>query len=129
MMNSQQNRTVLIYDEAGFSRICSALLEIGGCGTEIMSELHDLPNRLSRSDVGVVVTSYPYGATILDEVRRQGIPVIVLFDTIDARYIDFPNEYRNSYCMIKPLDYGNFKVLVRQLLSGGQVAGEDCSIV
>ena len=122
-------RRALIYDEAGFSRVCSALLEIGGCDTDVMGELHDLPASLGRSDVGVVITSYPYGAFILDEVRKRNIPAIVLFDRLDERFIDVLREYANSYCMIKPLDYEKFKGLVKQLLSGRRVSREDYSIV
>jgi DNA-binding NtrC family response regulator len=131
-MNGQQtdfNRRVLIYDEAGFSRVCSALLEFGGCNTDIMGALHDLPSLLNGSNVGVVVTSYPYGAIILDEVRKRGIPTVVLFDRIDDRLISVLNEYSNSYCMMKPLDYDKFKGLVKQLLNGDQVSREDISIV
>jgi hypothetical protein len=129
LMVSHNSRKVLIYDEAGFSRVCSALLEISGCVTYVMNEHLDAPNRLNSSDVGVFVTSYPYGAFMLDEVQKRSIPAIVLFDSLDEQFIDMLHAYDNLYCMIKPLDYDKFKCLVRQLLSGNQVSREDYTII
>jgi len=125
-MNKTGTRRVLIYDESGFSRVCSALLEMSGCATDILGKSS---NSLNNSDVGVFVTSYPYGAFMLDEVQRRRIPAIVLFDNIDERFINVLNEHDNLYCMIKPLDYDKFKGLVRQLLSGNQVSREDYTIL
>ena len=127
VMDSQSSRKVLIYDEAGFSRVCSALLEISGCATYVMNEHLDAPNRLNSSEVGVFVTSYPYGAFMLDEVQKRSIPAIVLFDNLDDQFIDMLHAYDNLYCMIKPLDYEKFKGLVMQLLSGNQISRENCT--
>jgi DNA-binding NtrC family response regulator len=128
-MNDHSHRRVLIYDEAGFSRVCSAILAIEGFGTDIMDEHHDIPELLNRNEVGVFVTSYPYGAFILDEVRKRSIPAIVLYDNLDERFIDTVLTQDNLYCMIKPLDYTKFKGLVRSLLSGEQVSREEYGIV
>lgn len=128
-MKSQSSRKVLIYDEAGFSRVCSALLEISGCATSIINEQPDASNSLNSSDVGVFVTSYPYGAFMLDEVQKRSIPAIVLFDNLDEQFIDMLHAYDNLYCMIKPLDYKKFKGLVMQLLSGSQISRGDCTNV
>jgi hypothetical protein len=125
VMVSHNSRKVLIYDEAGFSRVCSALLEISGCATYVMNEHLDAPNKLNSSDVGVFVTSYPYGAFMLDEVQKRSIPAIVLFDSLDEQFIDMLHAYDNLYCMIKPLDYKKFKSLVMQLLAGSQISREN----
>jgi len=117
---------VLIYDEAGFSRVCSALLEMSGCATDIMG---DSSGKLNSSDIGVFVTSYPYGAFMLDEVQKRSIPVVVLFDNLDEQFVDILHKYDNLYCMIKPLDYGKFKGLVQQLLNGEQISREDFNII
>lgn len=125
-MNNKGTRRVLIYDEAGFSRVCSALLEMSGCATDIMG---DSSGKLNSTDVGVFVTSYPYGAFLLDEVRKRSIPMIVLFDNFDQGFVDMLQSHDNLYCMIKPLDYDRFKGLVRQLLNGEQVSREGFSIL
>lgn len=128
-MENQRIRKALIYDEAGFSRVCSAILEISGCAADVMGEHLDAPQRLNSSDVGVFITSYPYGAFMLNEVRKRSIPAIVLIDNLDERFIDMLQTYDNLYYMIKPLDYDKFKGLVRQLLNGLPVSREDFSII
>jgi DNA-binding NtrC family response regulator len=127
-MNDHSYRRVLIYDEASFSRVCSAILAIEGFGTDIMDENHDVPALINRKDVGVFVTSYPYGALLLDEVRKRRIPAIVLYDNLDERFISTVLKQENLYCMIKPLDYTKFKSLVKSLLSGEQVSREEYGI-
>jgi len=76
LMNDSICRRVLIYDEAGFSRVCSAILAIEGFGSDIMDEHHNIPELINRSEVGVFVTSYPFGALLLDEVRKRSIPAL-----------------------------------------------------
>jgi len=128
-MELQRPRKVLIYDEARFSRVCSALLEIAGCTTDILDEHHDAPNWFNNNEVGVFITSYPYGAFMLDEVRKRSIPTIVLIDELDESFIEMLHTCDNLYGMIKPLDYVKFKGLVQQLLSNSLVSREDFTIM
>jgi hypothetical protein len=123
------DKKILIYDEAGFSRICSAILEVDGFGTYIIDHLFNLHIGLDNNDVGLVVTSYPYGAFILDEVKKRKIPAIVLADSLDGRLIAMLNELTNSYCMIKPMNYDKFKGLVRDVLNGDNTPRAGYSIV
>jgi DNA-binding NtrC family response regulator len=123
------DKKVLIYDEAGFSRICSAILETDGCGTYIIDHLINLQASLNGDDVGLVVTSYPYGAFLLDEVKKRKIPAIILTDGLDGRLIAMLNELTNSYCMIKPLNYDKFKGLVKNVLNGEDTPRAGYSIV
>jgi hypothetical protein len=125
-MERQTNKRVLIYDEAGFSRVCSALLEMSGYSAVIMGRSSGDP---ISPDVGVFVTSYPYGAFMLEEISKRNIPAIVLFDNIDDRFVTMLHEYDNLYGMIKPLDYDKFKDLVGSLLAGDRVSREDYSII
>ena len=121
-MSNSGSKRVLIYDEAGFSRVCSAFLEVSGCSTDIMAESW---NKLSNPDVGVFVTSYPYGAFMLEEVQKRSIPAVVLFDNIDQGFIEMLHAYENMYCMIKPIDYDKFKGLVRKILDGGAISVDE----
>ena len=121
-MNAQRTGKVLIYDEAGFSRVCSAILAVEGYGTDVLDKRHDMPSLLKKNEVGVFITSYPYGAFLLDEVRKQRLPAIVLYDNLETQFVDIVLANDNLYCMIKPLDYKKFKNLVRSLLSGEKVS-------
>ncbi len=112
------NKRILIIDEAGFSRICSAILEISGYGTEIVSQVNDVPAKLNSNEFGLIVTSYPYGAFLFEEIKKRKIPTIILSGNIDGKLISELNDFSNSYCMIKPLNYDRFKVLVGQVISG-----------
>ncbi len=125
-MDDCKERRVLIYDEARFSKICSALLEMSGCSTDIMG---DSSCTRIGSDVGVFVTSYPYGAFLLDEIKKRSIPAVVLFDNLDGRFVNMLHEYDKLYFMMKPLDYEKFKDLVRKLLTGNQISREDYSVI
>ncbi len=126
VMDDCAGRRVLIYDEAGFSKVCSALLEMSGCSTDIMGES---AGAQFGSDIGVFVTSYPYGAIMLDEVRKRRIPAVVLFDSLDDRLVTFLHEYDNLYYMLKPLNYDKFKDLVRRLLKGGKISRQEFSTI
>jgi hypothetical protein len=118
-------RRVMIYDEAGFSRVCSALLEMSGCTTEILGRTS---GDLNSADIGVLVTSYPYGAFMLGEAQKRKIPTVVLFDDVNEQFIEMLHSHENFYCMIKPVDYAKFKGLVRQLLNGSTISPEDYTV-
>ncbi len=117
-MPIQENK-ILVIDEHGFSRICSAIIgEIVGYETDVVSDASELPSKLSNSELKLIVTSYPYGTFFFDAIRKRNIPTIILSDEIDGRLIDILNNFQKSYCMIKPLDYEKFKDLVKQVMSG-----------
>lgn len=119
--NKIEKNKIMVVDEHGFSRICSAYLEdIVGYETDVLSHAKDLPEKLKNSNLGLIVTSYPYGAFLLDEIRRTNIPTIILSDGIDTKLTGILNTLRNAYCMIKPLDYDQFKSLVKRVINGDQ---------
>ncbi len=122
-------KKILIIDEHRFSRICSAILETIGYGTDMISCAHDLPSKLNDNEWGLVVTSYPYGVFFFEQIKKKNIPTIILSDNIDGQLINILNNFNNSYCMIKPLDYDKFKALVRQVISGDHIAQGGYSIV
>ena len=67
-------KKVVIVDEQGFSRICSALLELRGCRAECRP-LSVSAVDLHGADVGLVVTSYPYGEQLLKSLGGGELPV------------------------------------------------------
>ena len=105
---------ILIIDEQGFSRICSALLVSCGYQADIVARIDDLPEKLANNTYDLVVTSYPYGSALFGALREQNIPIIILTDGIDERLISILNDLQQSCCMIKPVDYDKFRSMVKQ---------------
>jgi DNA-binding NtrC family response regulator len=111
---------ILIIDEAGFSRICSAILEKEGYGTSAISDVRQIESILDYSMFGLVITSYPFCAVILDELGKLNVPTIVLSDRLNRDLVMALENFDKSlsYCMIKPLDYTKFRNLVSQVMRG-----------
>jgi DNA-binding NtrC family response regulator len=108
----------------GFSRICSAILEKEGYGTSAHSDLQKLDaNALNYDDIGLVITSYPYGAMLLEKLQKMKIPTIILSDFMNRELMTALEHFdkSSSHCMIKPLDYNKFKTLVSQTMSCDRV--------
>jgi hypothetical protein len=122
-----RGKRILIIDEGGFSRVCSALLEFEGYGADAVSTMENLNNGLD--EFGLIITSYPYGAFLFSELEKRKIPVIILSDHINRELINVLEGFNNSYCMIKPLDYHKFRSLVRQVMGGEQEALRGYNIV
>jgi DNA-binding NtrC family response regulator len=116
-MEKLQN-SILIIDEYGFSKICSAILKRVGYETDTASLTNELSSKLNDEAIGLIVTSYPYSVSLFDEIKKRNIPTIILSDDIDGKLIDILDNLSNSFCMIKPIDYDKFKYLVKQVISG-----------
>jgi hypothetical protein len=123
-----RNKRILIIDEYGFSRVCSALLDNAGYDVTITS-VSDLPGPLNEQDYGLIVTSHPYGAPVFNELGKIHTPTLILADNIDDTLIQILNTFDSSYCMIKPLDYKKFKLVVKDLINSGVTVREGYSIV
>lgn len=116
-------KKILIIDEPGFSKVCSAILQEENCSCELLSEPDSLGSA-QKADFDLVITSYPFCVTVFDMLKAMGIPTIILSDQINKELINTLQGFNNSYCMIKPLDFGRFRSLVRQL-AGSDLAIED----
>ncbi len=112
------NKKILIFDEAGFSRICSAILEKEGYGTNSIADVHQCIPDLNYNEIGLVITSYPYGAPLLEKLKEKRIPIIVLSDHMSGDLMSKLDSFDKSlsHCMIKPLDYHKFRTLVNQTM-------------
>jgi len=89
----------------------------------------DLSSKLSHGDIGLIITSYPYGNLLLHQVRKSNIPFIILTDNIDKSLMNTLNGLSNSYCMVKPIDYKKFRTLVEEIMSGYCTARRGYAIV
>ena len=121
-------KKILFIDEAGFSRICSAILEKEGYWTNAIaiSDIHRIESTaVSYDDFGLVITSYPYGAVFFEELKKLKIPTIILSDRLNRELVATLEHFDKSllHCMIKPLDYTKFRILINQVM------GRDSSAV
>ncbi|HYA26705.1 MAG TPA: hypothetical protein VEE82_01780 [Thermodesulfovibrionales bacterium] len=68
-----RHKKILIFDEHRFARVCSAFLESAGYDAEIVTTLDGLPSSLNCEKVGLMITSYPFGPPLFEEIRKRGI--------------------------------------------------------
>ncbi len=112
------DKKILIFDEAGFSRVCSAILEKEGYGTNAITDVCQLDSKVNYEDFGLVITSYPYGEVLLEKLITSKIPTIILSDQVSRDLMTKLDHFDKtiSHCMIKPLDYHKFRNLVNQVM-------------
>lgn len=110
-------KKVLIIDENRFSRICSAILEHEGFKTEILENGANQLATFDNKKFGLVITSYPFGHFLFEKIKNMNLPTIILTDHINRAFISLLEGFSNSYCMVKPLDYQEFRSLVKQIAS------------
>jgi DNA-binding NtrC family response regulator len=115
-------KKILIVDELGFSRICSAILEQEGYGTKAICDVRQLDSAFNSNDVGLVITSYPCGEHLLEKLKSTKIPAIILSDYMNRELMVMLDYLGTtlSHCMIKPVDYHEFKALVSQKMNRGE---------
>lgn len=111
-------RKVLIIDESSFSRICSALLQEDGHNTEILEDISNFQSIPINKEFGLLITSYPFCHSLFEKIKKTSLPTIVLTDHLNKTIIDFLEGCKNSYCMVKPLDYQKFRSIVKQIVKG-----------
>ncbi len=114
-------KRILIIDEAGFSRVCAAILEYEGYRPQTFTSSKYFPpisKRPNENNVGLIITSYPFCVFILDDIKMRQVPLIILSDHINNGLLHLLEYRNNSYCMIKPLDYQKFKFLVKGVMNG-----------
>ncbi|BDV43024.1 hypothetical protein GURASL_19470 [Geotalea uraniireducens] len=117
---------ILIYDEGGFSKVCAAILAKQGYAAEQVSA-GAAPEQQGAFDL--VIASYPFGAQFSADIKKLSIPVIVLTDHISSDLLSFLKVLEVSYCLMKPLNFDKFVLLVKNLMSGVEIGPGGYSIV
>lgn len=108
---------ILIVDEAGFSRVCSSILAGQGFHAEcVILDEWGVSSRFIKN-VSLLITSYPYGTQVLKMMHGSPVPVIVLADYTGNEIIEILEGLENSYCMVKPINYERFTLLVKNLVN------------
>jgi len=108
-------KKVLIIDENRSSRVCSAIIEHDGFQTEIYDNSEDRGVEFDNKEFGLIITSYPFGHFLFEKIKKMGLPTIILTDHINTTLINLLGGFNNSYCMVKPLDYQEFRSLVKEM--------------
>ena len=115
----KRSARILLIDDASFLRICSSILETEGFVTETIAVTEEnWASKLKNHDFALVISSYPNGKFIFEEIKALALPVIFLCDHIGEDIIGFLEGFMKSYCMVKPLDYEKFTRLVKKLMNG-----------
>ena len=107
------DKSIFIFDEAGFSRVCQAILSLEGFEVLTGTDPSELSQALSSGSAGLIITSFPFGGTVLGRMKGLDTPVIVLSDQINGDLLKVLDGLKNSCCLLKPLDYRTFRNLVR----------------
>lgn len=129
MMIKKTTKKILIMDEYGFSRVCSAILASNGYETDIAPLATDVLKKLANEPINLVVTSYPLCADFVESVGNREIPIIILSEGIDERLMGILGNFPNACCMIKPIDYDKFKNIVKRAVESSSLAEGGYSIV
>jgi len=118
-------KKILIVDETRFSRICSAILEKEGYETSSVTDVGQVDSKFNYRDYELLVTSYPFCAVILEDLKHVGIPAIILSDHMNRDLMAILDRLGKtlSLCMIKPIDYNKFRAVIKQVLSRDRSAG------
>jgi hypothetical protein len=112
---TKENKKIFIVDEPGFSRICSAILNEEGLEADIHNAYS---SDFDSIEFQLIIASIPFCEFMFDKISNRSIPKIFLSDQIDPGLIRMLEENDNAYCMIKPIDFNEFRSLVSDLLNG-----------
>jgi hypothetical protein len=125
-----KQKRIFIIDEHGFSKICSTLLQFEGLSAESFNpDIGAVPLFREHGRPGLVITSYPRCHGFLNDLKKSGIPCVILVDCINGEVLRALEGAVNSYCMVKPIDYHKFRSIVRGVLDGGMRMEEGYAVV
>lgn len=111
-------KKILIIEEDGFSRICSAILHDEGYQTKVALSEEEAARMISTNGISLIVSSYPFAITFLKSKKIKDIPTIVLSYELNSDLIDVMKRIKNSICLLKPLDFKRFKYIVHGIVNG-----------
>ncbi|MBI4847317.1 MAG: hypothetical protein HY808_01885 [Nitrospirae bacterium] len=111
-------KKILILDESGFSKVCSAILNDKGYQTTLAISSEEAAKFVSANGISLIVSSYPYALPLLRSKAIKDIPTIVLSDELSSELIETMKRIRNSVCFVKPLDFERFKYIVHGIING-----------
>lgn len=111
-------KRILIIDEDGFSKVCSAILNNEGYQTRLAISEEEATEHVSKRGISLIISSYPYALSFLKSTVIKDTPTIVLSDELNNDLIEIMRQIKNSVCLVKPLDFERFKYIVRGIING-----------
>jgi len=123
-----KEKKILVFDEESFSRICHALLQLDGYPTDCLAKT-DFDSACELDDYGLVITSFPYGMCLLPHLMHRQSPVLVLSDCLSGELMECLKGIRNYLCMVKPIDYEQFRGKIRKVMNSDGSGSDVCEIV
>lgn len=111
-------KKILIIDEDGFSKVCSAILQDEGFQTRLAVSTEEAARLVSTNGISLIVSSYPFAVSLLKSKAIKDIPTIVLSDELNNDLMKIMQQINNSICLVKPLDFERFKYIVRGIING-----------
>lgn len=112
-------KKILVVDEPGFAKVCRALLRLNGFAVETAGEGENEDLYPVVDGYDLVITSFPYGAEVVETMREGNVPLLVLADCLSRDLLESVRSVRKSSCLIKPLDFEKFNSVVRRMLGDG----------
>jgi len=111
-------KKILIFDEDGFCKVCSAILNDEGYQTEMAFSNEEAEASIIKNGISLIVLSYPFALPFLRSGSVSDIPTIILSNDLNPDLIEMMKRFKNSVCLVKPLDFKRFKYIVRGIISG-----------
>lgn len=111
------SRNILIVDEQRFGKICTALVELHGFNTEWASGCEEDFYLRDFEGYALVITSYPYGKRVLDNLAGKNVALLVLSDYASENLMQAVEKNINFSCLIKPVDFSSFNHVVSNLIA------------
>ena len=116
-----EGKKILVVYEPGFAKICRALMTLKGYAAETPEGGGG--SAVSAGDYDLVITSYPYGADVVERMEGDNVPLLVLADCLSRDLLASVRSGRRTCCLIKPLDFDKFHSVV------GRMLGDDDNLV
>jgi hypothetical protein len=108
--------SILIVDEQSFGKICTALVELNGFPSEWASGSEDDFHLRDLERYRMVITSYPYGKTLLGQLEGKQVSLLVLSDYACGNLLKSVEANPNFFCLVKPVDFTRFNDVVNNIL-------------
>jgi hypothetical protein len=89
----------------------------------------DIEQADKLDDYGLVITSFPYGLSLFPRLMHRQTPVLVLSDCLSGELLECLKGIRNSLCMVKPIDYDQFRGKIRNVMNSDWSDSDVCEIV
>jgi len=111
-------KKILIIEEDGFSKVCSAILGADGYQTEFVKADEDAIRKIPINEISLIVSSYPYGIPLLRLHTIKNIPLIILSHEVNNDLLALMKEFKHSVCIVKPVDFQRLRYLVCGIING-----------